>query len=108
MNGLRLIPGDKLRNGDRGGTGRLQRWQMKRLANMARRVAASIFVLVEIRSARGKVEQRDSGQQGQPAASVYFGENAVHEAQSTPESTLDRANLEARRHGPVASPQHPS
>ena len=83
MDRLRQTPGDKFRNRNRRGASRRQRGQVQRLANMAGRVAASVFMLMQKRAAGGKVEQRDSGQQGQRAACVKFGEDTVHESLST-------------------------
>lgn len=49
---------------------------MQRLANVARSIAAPVFVLVKVGTAGGKVEKRDSSQQGQCAARGQLSENS--------------------------------
>ena len=82
MNRLREIPREKFWNADAGNARRTKRGQMQRLADMARRVASTIFMFMEERAAGRKVKQCYSGQQGQCATCVNFGENGVHESQS--------------------------
>ena len=83
MSRLRVVPTDKFRNYNRGGIGRCKRGQMQRLANVAGSVTTAVFMFVEERSARGKVEKRDTGQQGQRAPRGYFIENVLHESHAT-------------------------
>ena len=60
---LRVIPTNKFRNSNRSGICRCQRGQMQRLANVARGIPAPVFMLVEKRAARRKIEQRNARQQ---------------------------------------------
>ncbi len=63
----RGIPGDDLRRADEVEPGSCQRGQVQRLANVASRIGP-VRVLVEERTARGKKEQRGTGQHRQRAA----------------------------------------
>ena len=83
MSRLRVVPTDKFRSCKRRGMGRRQGRQMQRLANVARSVAAPVFMFVQKRAARGKIEQRNAGQQRQRAPRGYFIENVLHESHAT-------------------------
>jgi uncharacterized protein YcaQ len=96
MSRLRVIPTNKFRSCKRRGMGRRQGGQMQRLANVARSVAASVLVLVEERAARGKVEERDTGQQGHSAAGRYSSQEALHQLHATSKCTLHLAILDVR------------
>jgi len=82
MNRLREMPREKLWNADAGNTRRTKGGQMQRLAHMARRVAPAISMFMKERATGRKVKEGYSGQQGQCATCVNFGENGVHESQS--------------------------
>ena len=83
VNRLRQVPREESRNADAGNACLRKCWQMQGLADMARRVAPAVLMFMEKRAAGCKVKQRYSGQQGQCATCVNFGENSVHESQST-------------------------
>ena len=83
MNWLRDVPRETFWNSD----ARNARWrkhrQMQRLADVTGRVAPAVFMVVKIRTAGGKVQKCDSGQQGQRTTGVQFGGRAVHDSNST-------------------------
>jgi len=83
VNRLRQVPREEARNAVAGNACLRKCWQMQGLADMARRVAPAVLMFMEKRAAGCKVKQRYSGQQGQCATCVNFGENSVHESQST-------------------------
>ena len=83
MTGPRLIPRSELRNRDCRGICRCQSGKMQRLADMARSVAAPIFVLVKVGAARRKVEKCDAGQQRQRSPRRNLAKNVPHRDHAT-------------------------
>ncbi len=80
---LREIPREEFRDTDARDARRYQCGQMQRLADVTGRVASTVFMVVKIRAAGGKVQKCNSGQQGQRTTGVQFGQDAVHDSNST-------------------------